>query len=124
LNEDFQEFYSNSHPDKIKLFQVLKPNVNLKHDFADLLINDLDFSTFRNHHSRCVSKIYSEDNNMMENSYFILNSNGCFVDNVSGLQSPSLLEKGITVEKALTYININMKKYLSRYKINKEREII
>jgi radical S-adenosyl methionine domain-containing protein 2 len=115
LEEDFNDFYSKSNPDKIKLFQVLKPNVCLKHNYDNMLISDKEFNSFKKRHLKFNSIIFSENNEDMESSYFILNSDGCFLDNVSGLKSPSLLEPEMSVEKALKFINVNIDKYTKRY---------
>ncbi len=115
LYEDFNSFYEKANPDKIKLFQVLKPNMLIKHDFSHLLISHKEFMSFAKRHEAFNDILYTEDNNAMKNSYYIIDSEGKFCDNTTGAKSPSLVEYGINVEKALEFINIDEEKYLARY---------
>lgn len=114
-NEDFHSFYNDAKPDKIKLFQVLKPNIQVKQDYSNMLISKKEFSSFVKRYSYLGEKLFPEDNSKMMNSYYILNSEGCFCDNNTGAISPSLLNTGMTVRKALSYISVDKDKYISRY---------
>ena len=49
----------------------------------------------------------------MFNSYFILNSEGCFMDNKTGVLGKSLLSTD--VEDALQGVSIDIQKYTKRY---------
>lgn len=118
LHEDFTHFYETVQPDRIKLFQVLKPNTQLKNHYDDLLISKADFDSFVLRHKIDCSlgkHIVAEDNAAMTNAYYILDSECRFIDNKTGRKSPSLADAGMTVEKALSYIEVDAAKYQARY---------
>lgn len=118
LHEDFTHFYETVQPDRIKLFQVLKPNTQLKNHYDDLLITKSDFDSFVLRHKVGCSlgkHIVAEDNAAMTNAYYILDSECRFIDNKTGKMSPSLANDGMTVEKALSYIEVDAAKYQARY---------
>ena len=113
LKEDFNDFYKQVFPDRIKLFQILKPAGLLKNNYDDLLISKSQFKEFVEMHSKYKDTICSEDNELMFNSYFILNSEGCFMDNKTGVLGKSLLSTD--VEEALQGVSIDIQKYTKRY---------
>lgn len=51
----------------------------------------------------------------MINAYYILDSECRFLDNKTGIKSPSLAKNSISVEDALTYIKMDYDKYQARY---------
>lgn len=114
LKEDFSSFYKTIKPDRIKIFQVLKPNNPLKQAYDDLLISQDEFLTFVQKQS-ANEQIIVEDNNAMTNAYYILNSECRFLDNKTGVKSPSLANNTISVEEALAYIKFDQEKYSARY---------
>ena len=111
-DEDFSSFYEVTNPDKIKIFQVLKPNLTLKHTYDDMLISKEEFYSFIARHKRFDKKLCIEDNNMMLNSYYMLDSKGRFIDNSTGRFSKSLLHT--TLEDALKDIYLDEEKYIAR----------
>ena len=113
LKEDFNDFYKQVSPDRIKLFQILKPAGLLKYNYDDLLISKSQFKEFVEMHSKYKDTICSEDNELMFNSYFILNGEGCFMDNKTGVLGKSLLSTD--VEEALQGVSIDIQKYTKRY---------
>lgn len=117
LYEDFTKFYEIVQPDRIKLFQVLKPNTNLINHYDNLLISKAEYEAFVLRHKTgdFAKNIVAEDNEAMKQGYYILDSECKFVDNKSGNKSPSLAKDEMTVEKALEYINVDAKKYQARY---------
>ena len=118
VHEDFTHFYEAVQPDRIKLFQVLKPNTQLKNDYEDLLITKADFNSFVLRHKTAGSfgeNIVAEDNEVMTNAYYILDSECRFIDNKTGKKSPSLADEGMPVEQALSYIEVDTAKYQARY---------
>lgn len=115
LNENFSDFYEKTSPDRIKIFQVLKPNSNLKNAYDDLLITKQEFYNFIKRHIAFSQKIIAEDNDAMINAYYILDSECRFLDNKTGIKSPSLAKNSISVEDALTYIKMDYDKYQARY---------
>lgn len=118
FHEDFTHFYETVHPDRIKLFQVLKPNTQLKNNYDDLLITQADFNSFVLRHKAADSfgkNIVAEDNDAITNAYYILDSECRFIDNKTGKKSPSLSKDGMTVERALSYIEVDAAKYQARY---------
>jgi len=114
VKEDLNRFYEKMNPDRIKLFQVLKPDfLCLKHSYDDLLITKEEFASFVFRHKKFENIICSEDNEAMTNSYYMLNAEGKFIDNGNGLYSESILyaEK----EDALSQIQVDEEKYFARY---------
>lgn len=114
-DEDFCDFYAETNPDRIKLFQVLKPKRCLKQNYDDLLISADDFSTFVARHNRFADKIVAENNDAMTNSYYMLDAEGCILNDTTGTKSLSLARFDVSVEEALSYALVNQEKYLSRY---------
>ena len=113
-NEDFNDFYSVSHPDKIKVFQVLKPNLDeFKHDYDKYLITDSEYNGFLSRHSCFKGVMYSENNSQMINSYYILDSKARFLNNEANVYSDSLLDCDVDV--ALFQAGISHDKYSARY---------
>ena len=115
LNEDFNEFFSQVNPDRIKFFQVLKPNYKLKHNYDDLLITQTEYDNFVKKHSNFSKIICSENNEAMLNAYYILDNDGCFLDNKSCKMSRSLVDNELS--EVLKDITVNQDKYLARYSI-------
>ncbi|MEL3907176.1 MAG: viperin family antiviral radical SAM protein [Treponema sp.] len=118
VDEDFTGFYDTVQPDRIKLFQVLRPNTCVKHHYNNLMIAKTDFEAFVLRHKtagRFSKRIVAEDNAAMTNAYYMLDSECRFIDNKTNAQSPSIAEIGMTVEKALTYIEVDAAKYQARY---------
>ena len=117
LHEDFSQFYETTQPDRIKLFQVLKPNTQLVNHYDNLLISKAEYEAFVLRHNKgsFAKNIVAEDNEAMKQGYYILDSECRFIDNKTGKKSPSLAEGGMTVEKALEYIKVDSKKYCARY---------
>ena len=113
LKEDFNDFYEQVSPDRIKLFQVLKPAGILKNNYDELLISKAQFNEFVERHIKYKNKICSEENELMLNSYYMLNSEGCFIDNKTGIIGKSLLSND--VEEALKDVFIDIQKYTKRY---------
>ena len=100
-------------PDRIKLLQVLRPAGRLKQDYTDFLIEDDDYLEFVQRHHTFSEVICSENNELMLNSYYILNSDACFLDNKSGCISGSLLENDLNSVLKNVYVDEN--KYRARY---------
>lgn len=113
LNEDFSAFYKKVGPDRIKIFQCLKPNNSLKHNYDNLLISSEDFNHHINKTKNYPYNIISENNNEMISAYYMLGSDGCFWDNLSGKKSKCILN--VSVEEALNSIFINIENYERRY---------
>lgn len=113
LDENFNDFYATVMPDRIKLLQVLRPAGKLKQDYTDLLIDEAEYLAFVKKHHKFSGVICSENNELMLNSYYILNSNACFLDNQSGCISGSLLENDLN--SVLKDIYVDMNKYKARY---------
>ena len=113
LKEDFNDFYEQVSPDRIKLFQVLKPAGILKNNYDELLISKAQFNEFVERHIKYKNIICSEENELMLNSYYMLNSEGCFIDNKTGIIGKSLLSND--VEEALKDVFIDIQKYTKRY---------
>ena len=115
LDEDFSDFYSSVKPDRIKMFQVLVPNLPIKRDYSEFLITSEEYFAFVKRHQDKGFSIVAESNELMVGSYFMLNAAGCFENDDNGFESECLLNTEMTVEKALKEVGINMDKYLFRY---------
>ena len=113
LDENFNDFYETVMPDRIKLLQVLRPAGRLKQDYTDFLIEEDDYLEFVQRHHKFSEVICSENNELMLNSYYILNSDACFLDNKSGCISGSLLENDL--KSVLKDIYVDENKYRARY---------
>ena len=113
LEEDFNQFYQEVNPSRIKLLQVLKPAGHLKRNYDCLQISEEEYKAFVRRHSGFSDIICSESNEQMLNSYYILNSIGCFLDNKTGKSSKSLLKYDL--HEVLLDIFIDEKKYSARY---------
>ena len=115
LEEDFSEFYSVVNPDRIKMFQVLVPNLPTKRDYSEFLISDEEYSVFVKKHQTKGYNIVAESNELMIGAYFMLNAAGCFENNEKGFESKCILSNDMSVKKALKEVDINMEKYMFRY---------
>ncbi len=115
LDENFTSFYETVRPDRIKMFQVLVPNLQTKTDYSDFLIAKDEYDAFVMRHKEGGFNLIAEDNEHMLGSYLMVNSDGCFEDDETGIRSRSLLDPLVTAESALKEVNIDMKKYMSRY---------
>lgn len=111
LNEDFNSFYETVKPDRIKIFQVLKPNVCTKNCYDDLLISSDEYNSFLLRHS--AFEVVSENNSDMTSAYYMLGSDGCFWDNATGKKSESVLS--VPIEDALNSVFVDEEKYQRRY---------
>lgn len=111
--ENFCSFYSKVQPDRIKLFQVLKPNIRTKHCYDDLLISEDDYQAFVQRHHEYSDRIVPENNCDMLSSYYMLGSDGRFWDNLIGQKSASLLD--VSIEQALSGVYVDLSKYEKRY---------
>lgn len=110
-DEDFSSFYRTVQPDRIKVFQVLKPEVITKQRYDDLLISSGTYRAFLLRHSSF--DLVAEDNDDMTGAYYMLGSDGCFWDNATGKKSDSILS--VPVEEALKAVYVNEDKYQKRY---------
>lgn len=115
MDEDFSDFYSLVEPDRIKMFQVLVPNLPTKRDYSEFLIDSDEYSAFVQKHQDKGFNIVAENNEVMIGSYFMLNAAGCFENDENGFESECLLREGMTVEESLKEVGINMDKYMFRY---------
>lgn len=115
LAEDFSDFYTSVKPDRIKMFQVLVPNLPTKRDYSEFLINSDEYFAFVKKHQDKGFNIVAESNEVMIGSYFMLNAAGCFENDENGFESECLLKEGMTVEKSLKEVGINMERYMFRY---------
>lgn len=115
IDEDFSNFYSIAQPNRIKMFQVLKPTSETKFSFDDYLISYDEYKAFVEKHSKNGFKIVAEDNAHMIGSYIMLDASGRFENDETGKKSVCLLTEGVTVEEALGEVGINMERYMFRY---------
>ena len=114
-NEDFSDFYSATNPDRIKLFQCLKPKRCLKQNYDELLISASDFAAFVARHRRFADKIVAEDNNAMTCAYYMLDAECCILNDSTGKKSPSLALSNVSAEEALSFSSVQSEKYKARY---------
>lgn len=114
--EDFSNIIEVISPDKWKAFKVL-PILNNK-----LQISDEQFGLFINKHSKFKSILQAEDNDLMIESYIMIDPLGRFYQNHGEilhkdyLYSPSILDVGI--ESAYKHIQFSESKFNSRYVSN------
>lgn len=111
VREDFSSFYERVRPDRIKIFQCLKPNVQTKNCYGALLVSAAEFEAFVQRHAKFGAVI--ENNSDMTSAYYMLGSDCRFWDNATGKKSPSILE--VPVEEALKFIKVDERRYQKRY---------
>lgn len=114
-DEDFSDFYGITNPDRIKLFQCLKPNRCLKRNYDDLLISESDFALFVARHAFFSDKIVAENNSSMTCAYYMLDSECCFLNDITGEKSPSIAKYSVSVEDAMSFCTVDTVKYNMRY---------
>lgn len=115
INEDFNKFYETVRPERIKMFQVLVPNLPTKQDFSDFLITKEEYDSFVEKHRKNGFKIVAEDNAHMIGAYIMINSEGCFENNDAGIRSKSLVHPDVTIDSAFEEVHIDMTRYMYRY---------
>lgn len=115
IDEDFCDFYEIVKPDRIKMFQVLVPNLPTKNNYIDFTITKKEYDSFVARHKNHGYKIVAEDNEHMIGSYIMINSEGCFENNELGTKSRSLVCDDVTIDSAFSEVSINMEKYMYRY---------
>ena len=117
LNENFSEFIDIVRPNRWKIFQVLP--VGKSSNYEDLLITTEEFNNFLKRHSQFESIIYSENNNVMTNSYVMINAEGYFMDTAPYIVKDnkiSLYKPKANIIDEFYKMNYKIEKYEERYK--------
>lgn len=117
--EDMTEFVKKIDPCRWKVFQVLlleKENTDLNGELKDatnLVVTDDQFWSFIARHEDCDC-IIPEPNNLMQNSYLLLDEKMCFMDSSNGskVAGDSILHVG--VENALKQVDFDEKAFIAR----------
>lgn len=115
--EDLTAFIRLAKPERWKIFQVLPIRGQNDAHIADFLITPAQFQAFilRN---RCVEtdgvRVIPETNDLMQESYVMIDPAGRFFDNVKGIYhySPPILEVGIA--EAVKQISVDRTRFLQR----------
>lgn len=110
VNEDFNYFYSQVKPDRLKIFQMkIVPGLN--DDCQKIQITEEKFNDFANKHLEYNPVI--ETAQEMESSYLMINSKGNVLYNVNKpLLGNSIKDELSTI---LKYINLDQESYNKRY---------
>ena len=115
--EDMSDFIRRVRPERWKVFQVLPVDGQNDGSVEDLLISTEQFEVFVKKHLPLAAEGFApiiESNNLMKDSYVMINPQGEFYSGVTGryLYSESIIKVG--VEKAMTQIGWNIENFLSR----------
>lgn len=117
LHENFTEFINEVKPERWKIFQVLP--VKDSHNYSDLLISNEEFNSFLKRHSEFESIICSENNDVMKNSYIMINAKGYFMDTAPYIVKDtqiSLYDPKVNIIAEFDKMNYKIEKYKERYK--------
>lgn len=115
--EDMTDFILNLGINRWKIFQVLHIQGENDLDIESLTISNIEFQEFVNRHlplQQYGVDVVKEDNELMTNSYLMINPEGQFYQNSSGkyIKSDSITDVGI--ESALEQILFQYTKFLQR----------
>ncbi|MGL5955660.1 MAG: viperin family antiviral radical SAM protein [Brevinema sp.] len=116
LQEDFSEFLSIVQPDRWKVFQVMPIGEDTDQEFC---ITKQEFQNFINKHTKFESIMYIEDNDLIKDSYIMLNAEGYFMGTVPYKVRPcqnSLYDTNTNIVEELMKMDYNLQKYEKRYK--------
>ncbi len=116
--EDFNLFIEEVAPSRWKIFQVM-PIANTAIN-KELEVSKYQFASFLSRHKQFESIIYAEDNDMIKDSYIMLNANGYFLDTAPytvATWQKSLYNKDTNVLEELSKMNYDLSKYHKRYKV-------
>ena len=114
-DEDMTDFFREVKPDRIKLFQI-KPSK--RKAYGELLISTETYRSFVARHREFCEKMVCEDNDLMTDAYYMLNSECRFMSDCSHLdnrKSPSIADPSTDIEEALGYLIVTQEKYDRRY---------
>lgn len=115
--EDMTDFILNLGINRWKIFQVLHIQGENDLDIESLAISNIEFQEFVNRHLPLQQHgvdVVKEDNELMTNSYLMINPEGQFYQNSSGkyIKSDSITDVGI--ESALEQISFQYSKFIQR----------
>lgn len=114
-DEDMSDFFREVNPDRIKLFQI-KPS--MRKAYGDLLISTATYRSFVARHREFCDKMVCEDNDLMTDAYYMLNSECRFITDCShqeNRKSPSIADPTTDMEEALSFLIVSQEKYDKRY---------
>lgn len=112
LQEDLREFLGVLQPNRLKFLQVLPVNGQNDTVIGELVISKAEFYRFVENHSD-LSPI-SEDNEMMRESYVMVDPVGRFFQNTQGTYKYSESIREIGVWEALRQVGFSWKKLVER----------
>ena len=109
-------FISKARPERWKVFKVLPIIGQNTSTIGGLEINEEEFQYFIKHNSDLSLgiKMVVEDNNVMTNSYLMIDPAGRFFDNTKGYYVYSEHLHKIGIDKALSQINYDYDKFVLR----------
>ncbi|MFI3256797.1 MAG: viperin family antiviral radical SAM protein [Spirochaetales bacterium] len=115
-NEDFNFFIKEANPNRWKIFQVLP--VGKKEVDDEFCISNSEYNEFRIRHEKLSTSIFTEDNDLMIDSYIMVNAKGYFIGTAPYEIKPtqkSLYENDSNIIDELEEMNYNISKYNLRY---------
>ena len=114
LDEDFSPLYQALNPKKIKLFQMhLVEEINSRAKPYE--ITEMEFENFCKRHAAFKSRIVAEPCGTMENSYLMINPDGCFQMNDNGKYQTFGNLSTTSLDEILKTVPVNPAKFSSRY---------
>lgn len=117
FQEDMSEFVRRVRPERWKVFQVLPVEGQNDGSVEELLISPEQFQEFVERHQTLLDEgfqLVAETNNLMKDSYVMINPQGQFYNTTTGrhLYSSPILEVGVKV--ALAQVGWNVDNFFAR----------
>ncbi len=114
LHEDFSEFLSIVQPDRWKIFQVMPIDQKTDEEFC---ITEQEFQSFVHRHKAFSDIMYVENNDMMADTYIMLDADARFMDTQHKVKvtQKSLFNPSVDVINELSKTSYDITKYHKRY---------
>lgn len=117
FQEDMSAFVQRVRPERWKVFQVLPVDGQNDGSVEELLISPQQFQEFVERHQTLLDEVFrpvAETNDLMKDSYVMINPQGQFYNTTAGryLYSSPILEVGVNV--ALAQVGWNVDNFLVR----------
>ena len=115
-NEDFNSFITKAKPDRWKIFQVMPINNQYINNNFD--ISDEEYKNFLLQHSSFQKNIFPENNDLIKDSYIMINKDGYFIGTAPYTVKPdqnSLYKLDTNIIEELEKMSYDFNKYNTRY---------
>ena len=118
--EDMSDFVHKINPKRWKVFQVLvledenSGGLGELRDARPYQISNDQFMSFVERHKRGFPQLIAEPNDLMQNSYLLLDERMCFLDSSSGGKKPSESILDVGVERVSAQSSFDFEKFQER----------